>query len=228
MFSKSTVSSFGNLISIENSDKLRDVFLRYQVLFYAFGTWLYTVAYIMINPFIKLYTSGVNDTAYSDSLLAVLFTIIGILNMIRVPNNTMIEASGHYKQTQNRAFTEAVINISISLIFVQIVGIYGVLIGSLCSYIYRSLDIIIYSSKHILGINSKITFILLSPNLLISTLVVLSISNFVNLQVATWYDWIKYASIISVVTGCIILILNNIIHKGFIKNTAYSLKSLIS
>ena len=227
MFSKSTVASFGNLLSTVNSDKVKSIFFNYQILFFSFGTWLYTVAYVMVDPFITLYTSGVDDIVYNDKLLAILFIIIGILNIFRVPNNTLIEASGHYKQTRNRAITEAIINLTASLIFVEIFGIYGVLLGSLCSYLYRSLDIVFYSSKHILGISPMITFRLFTPGLITGVLSVMIITRLVNFKIDTWYYWILSTSVLSLIVGILILGINSIIHKDFRKDLCKRINSLL-
>ena len=56
----------------------------------------------------RKYTKG-----YVDVKLAVLFMLIGFANNIRIPCLTMINAAGHFKETQWRAILEAVINITV-------------------------------------------------------------------------------------------------------------------
>lgn len=66
---------------------------------------------------------------YVDVKLAVLFMLIGFANNIRIPCLTMINAAGHFKETQWRAILEAVINITVSLLLIKPLGMYGLLIG---------------------------------------------------------------------------------------------------
>lgn len=54
----------------------------FEVYYLAFIMGLYCVAYVMILPFLKLYTSGVVDVNYLDGTLATLFIIIFILSMV--------------------------------------------------------------------------------------------------------------------------------------------------
>jgi hypothetical protein len=226
MFSQSTIASFGNLIATEDIDKLKIAFKKFQVLFYSFGTWLYTVTFLLLDPFINLYTHGVKDVIYTDKLLGFMLTLVGILNMFRVPNNIIIEASGHYKQTQSRAMIEALINICTSLVLVQYLGIYGVLIGSICSYLYRCIDIIIYSSYKILRISLRQTIYIIGPNILISLSIILTLSNLGVNHIYSWSEWVLYATIVSIVSGTSILILNNLIFKNFIRDFISILKPI--
>ena len=104
----------------------------------------------MITPFIELYTEGVKSISYSYIKLVILFVTIAILNSGRVPGVMLINAAGHYQKTQYRALIEAGSNLGISLILIQFIGIYGVLLGTIISFIYRTFDILIYSNKYIL------------------------------------------------------------------------------
>ena len=51
----------------------------------------------------------------------------------------MILAGGHYKQTQNNYIIAAIINIVISILFVNILGLAGVAIGTLLAMFYQTI-----------------------------------------------------------------------------------------
>ena len=70
-------------------------------------------------PFIKIYTAGIEDANYIRPWLAILFVIVGVANTIRIPANTLVNAAGHFRETKNRAIMEALINLVVSLVFVQ-------------------------------------------------------------------------------------------------------------
>ena len=122
----------------------------YDALYMALVFSLFTVAYILICPFVKLYTAGVTDIEYIDYALPIMFVSIQLLSCSRATSARLITISGHAKNTQVRSIIEAGINLTVSIILVNIIGIYGVLIGTIIALLYRANDIIIYANKKIL------------------------------------------------------------------------------
>ncbi|WP_409302864.1 lipopolysaccharide biosynthesis protein [Peribacillus sp. SCS-155] len=228
LFSKSTVSSFGNLIYQESHTSLIEIFKNYETLFYTFSTWLYCIGFIMVNPFIELYTKGVNDASYTNELLTVMFLIVGLFNAYRIPLNTLIEASGHYTQTRNRAAIEATINVIASLIAVQFFALYGVLLGSIVSYLYRSIDIILYSSGKILLIKPTNSLIKILLNVLLLIITINLMNGLVAVSIQSWMDWITYAVVFSLILGILFLLVAELMNKGLIKDLFVRLRRIIS
>lgn len=150
--------------------KLHDA---YDSLYMAMVFSLITVAYVLMLPFIRLYTVDVTDIAYVDVWLPVLFAIIQFLSCGRSVSARLITIAGHAKATQWRSAAEAVINLVCSVVLVQWIGIYGVLLGTIIALIYRSNDIIIYANKKILQRSPIKTYGKLLVNLSIFGVVVL-------------------------------------------------------
>ncbi|MCP3761397.1 sugar isomerase [Domibacillus sp. A3M-37] len=134
----------------ESKSKFIKLYDVYEVYFMAFIFSLFTIAYILILPFMRLYTYGINDINYIDFWLPILFILLKLLTNARTSGINAITIAGHFKETQNRSILEATINIILSLIFVQFFGIYGVLMGTIGALLYRSTDTIIYANKKIL------------------------------------------------------------------------------
>lgn len=167
------ISNISNLINIINSsvqfilgqtyqlDKSKYILINevYEVYYMAITFSIYTIAYILILPFMKLYTAGVTDIEYIDNLLPILFIFIQILSCGRVAANNAINVAGHFRKTQKKSILETIINITASLIFINIWGVYGVLLGTIIALLYRVNDIILYSNKHILKKSPKSTYI---------------------------------------------------------------------
>lgn len=82
--------------------------------------------------------------------LPFLFAFMHLLSSSREASSRVINFAGHFKQMQWRAILESVINIVASIILVRILGIHGVLLGTIIAYLYRTNDIIIYANKKIL------------------------------------------------------------------------------
>ncbi len=142
-----------------NSQK--EIFMKWYTLYECYYTALsfafYSVLYLCIKPFINVYTTSL-DIDYSLKYLPILFVGIKLLVSGRAPSGLVASWAGHFKATQNRAIIEMVINLFVSLILVQFVGIYGVLLGTIAALLYRANDMIIYANKKILFRNPIKTY----------------------------------------------------------------------
>ena len=99
-----------------------------------------------MNPFLKLYTAGVNDIQYVDRYLPWLFAIFYLLHNGRTSSSTVINISQHFEDTKWRSILESCINLIVSVICVIRFGIYGVLMGTIAALLYRTNDMIIYAA----------------------------------------------------------------------------------
>ncbi|AKG34075.1 lipopolysaccharide biosynthesis protein [Paenibacillus durus] len=142
----------------EGRAKFIKLYDAYELYFMAFVFSLMTVAYILILPFITLYTSGVNDVDYVLYWIPVLFVVQKLLINARSSANNVINIAGHFKNTLTRTLLESGINLAASLILVQFLGIYGVLLGTVAALLYRSTDIILYANRRLLERSPWITF----------------------------------------------------------------------
>ena len=135
---------------IERFKKLIDT---NEFVFFVLSFSAFTSVYIVIIEFMKLYTRGpgFSDINYIDKNLAFMFMAIEVLKSVKPVMNSVVNVSGHFKQTTNRAILEMIINLVVSLICVNIFGVYGVLIGTVCALLYRSNDFVLYVNKKILN-----------------------------------------------------------------------------
>jgi hypothetical protein len=111
---------------------------------------LYTIAFLMITPFMKVYTAGITDAQYVDKYLPFLFVLMHIMESSREASSRVINFAGHFKQMQWRAVLEAAINLTASILLVLKIGIYGVVLGTIVAFLWRTNDIILYANKHLL------------------------------------------------------------------------------
>lgn len=132
-------------------EKYRRYHRFYELATFALSFSLYSIAYIMITPFLKLYTAGITDITYVDQYLPLLFAFIKLLASAREPASQLINYAGHFKQTQYRSVAEAIVNFVVSLVAVQFLGIYGVLLGTIVALLYRTIDMYAYTSKRFLN-----------------------------------------------------------------------------
>lgn len=111
---------------------------------------VYTVAFLLLIPFVTVYTKGVTDARYIDPVLPILFVLIELLSACRIVDGEVIRFSYHAKDTIKRSLIEATINLTVSLVCVQFIGIYGVLTGTIVALLYRANDVILYTNRKIL------------------------------------------------------------------------------
>ncbi len=197
VFSQSSVASFGRLLLTEKKKDVTRIYGMYELLYYITISVVYSVCAVMILPFVDLYTEGITGIAYLDARVAILFVAIGLANSLRVPGGTLIEAAGHFKETRWRAILEAAINLAVSLVLVQFLGIAGVLLGTIASFAYRTTDIIFYSNSVILKQPAGRTFLRAAG---VFAVVILNVAIFtaIRLDAGTWSAWALSAAL----AGC--------------------------
>lgn len=216
-FSNGMQSFFGESLVKDDLERTRKIFGRYETLFFAVEGWFYSMAYLLIMPFMRLYTANMTDAEYIQPVLALLFVASGVLTNIRNPGGQLINAAGHFKRTQWRSVVEVCINIVSSVIFTLKFGICGVVIGSILSSFYRGIDVVIYTNRHILNLSSFFSF---TKIILIS--LVFGIFIFFCLKIKfgfeTWIFWIfnalAEAVICAVPVGIILLSLRKKIARS--------------
>ena len=132
---------------------------------------------------------------------------ISILNNARIPCGMLINAAGHYQKTQLRAVAEAVINLTVSLLLVGKYGIYGVLIGTVISFLYRTMDIIIYGNYYILKQSPVKSLRRVFRMIIIIMIVWCAEQYFYNIEIVTWIEWVLYGIIIFLVTAVLAIVM---------------------
>ncbi|MBU3110764.1 sugar isomerase [Clostridium lacusfryxellense] len=204
----------------EDKTKFLNLYDSYELYYMAIVFALYSITYILIIPFMRLYTVGMTDVNYIDPLLPVLFVALNLMSFARTSGVNAINIAGHFKKTQYRAIIEAIINIVISLICVNKFGIYGVLIGTIAALLYRTNDIIIYANKYILNRGSLVTY----KRWAVDTILFLSIvitANKVNIQTNSYINFVKTAVILLIIIVPLFFIVASIFD---IKSYKYTFK----
>lgn len=131
---------------------------RFEACYMTLTFMLYTIMYILILPFVAIYTKGITDINYVDYIVPLLFAIVFLLQGARGPMQLVVEYAKHFKETRGQAIAEMTINLGVTLVSVYHMGIYGVLIGTIVALLYRANAIILYVNKNILQRNPLVTY----------------------------------------------------------------------
>ena len=215
-----------------NSD--RDYFLKiqevYETYYLAISFGFFTVSLIMLPSFIKLYSAGITDIDYVDKWLPYLFVILNILMYARRTSSQIINFAGHFKQTQWRSIVESIINLTVSLLLVKHLGVYGVLLGTITALLYRTNDVIIYANWNILGRKPWKTYRRWLQNTVIMIGCVAGINRVLG-EVTNYFMWIFNAIWVSIICLVVYFVVDSVMDRdsfGFVLNLAKNMRKKIS
>lgn len=126
----SVTSSFGNLAALEDSKTLENVFNKLNFLaFIVFGFSTLCFA-SLLAPFIELWI-GKNYVLPSSIILVICFNFY--IYGIRAPIDTAKEAAGIYREDRYAPIIWSALNIILSILFVKMWGLIGVVLGTTVS-----------------------------------------------------------------------------------------------
>ncbi|HEY9059397.1 MAG TPA: hypothetical protein VIO64_02665 [Pseudobacteroides sp.] len=189
IFVNGVSASFGDVIAKGEKATLQKTYGEFEFLYYGLLSIFYSVAFVTIIPFIKIYTSGIKDINYNLPVIGFLFVLNGLLYNIKTPQGMLVIASGMFKETRMQSTIQALIIVIVGLVLTPVLGIYGVLSASILSNLYRVIDLVIYIPRKLTNLPVKSTVyriirIFLSVDLIILPFVVINyyISNYL-----TWF-----------------------------------------
>ena len=202
-------ASFGQVMANGETEVLKKSYSTYEYVFFMMAFFCYICMGVLLYPFIGLYCAEFADSEiYLRWSLVILFTLVSFWQTFRIPAQTIIVGAGHFKQTQGRAIAEAAINLSVSLALVRFLGVVGVLIGMLASFIYRAVDMTLYANKYFLPKTLKKTVSRFVRNTLLAAVLVFGGVTVLPMQMDSWFTWALCAVGFAAVTGVAVLLVN--------------------
>lgn len=197
-----------------DTEKMRSIFSVYEWFMHFLSTVVFGCAISLIVSFVLVYTKNVTDTNYYVPVFALLISLAYAVQNIRNPYNTLIQAVGHYKQTQTNYILVAVLNICISITLVSKFGIIGVAIGTLVSAFYQTTWQACYLYYKVL--NKQIIYFL---KLLVVDLICfcagLYVCSYFQRSVDTYCEWFFMAIPIGIVWGGLAFTVNYMFYKDY-------------
>lgn len=210
-------SLLGNMYAKNEKETLDRTFSYYEWVMHIAVVFLFTCTSILIVPFVRVYTQGVNDANYIFPLFGVMISIGHMMFCLRLPYNAMVFAAGHYKQTQNSAWIEAAVNIIVSVALVFKFGLVGVAIGTLAAVTYRTLYLVVYLRKNIMDRPIKIFLKHFAIDGVVVALSWLVAASFEMNNITTYVSWVVLAIKVAFVVAIIVLVLNSIFYVDLLK-----------
>ena len=227
-FSNGLTAGFGEVIARREEETLKKSYSDYEYMYFLIFFVVVACMGVLLIPFISVYTIDMKDVQYVRPVIAVLFTLLVFLQNVRIPGLTIICAAGHYKETRYQAGLEAAINIVVSLALVWSMGMTGVLLGTVCSYGYRSFEIILYTNRHLIPGTAKTAFSRIIRNLVVTAVLIAAGIWLIPQNMTSFINWFIYAVAAGVVSVVLIVGVNYIAEPQEFKNLILRILGIVS
>ena len=199
----------------EGRESFNTAFGVFEAVYNAILYLVLSVALVLTVPFVSVYTAGIDDMEYVFPALAILFCLAFFLNLIRLPSIVAVNVYGFFKETERSAIIEAAVNLGVSLILLPFYGIYGLLIGTVAAYLFRTHDSIRFVYKKC-GLSYKGLLLSNTGNIIAAATVILLFFVLFPVTASSIGEWIMKAVFVTVISAMIFLILNLIINRRMI------------
>lgn len=205
IFTNGLSSSFGDIIARKQTEILQKAYQEFEFAYYSLITLVYSVSFVLIMPFIRLYTAGITDVNYDVPYLGFLFILNALLYNLKTPQGMLVISAGHYKETKLQTTIQGVIAVVGGVILAPKYGVVGILLGTIFSNLYRVFDLFFYVSRNITKLPVFITFKKVLC-MLAEIFIVYLPSLYFKMICNTYLQWLKYAIIITIYASLVILI----------------------
>lgn len=200
----------------EDIEKYKKVHDMFNSVFIGAMTILMSVTYVLLIPFVKMYTKGVTDINYVYPMLPLLFCMVQLLSWNRFVSGNLFGVAGKIKSVEKISIIEALIKLILSIILIVSHGIVGALIATVVALPIKVIYCNYVADKVILKRPIVKTVSILGVNWLLFAIVVV-INPFLNLNIDSYLSFALYGGIVFVVISVISVLLNAIVNKDLLK-----------
>ena len=227
-FSSGLEAAFGNMIANNEVKSLNRNFRLFEFMSFAITTSLFTSTAVLVLSFVAVYTKGVTDVNYHRPLFAYTLIAAEAIYCIRIPYHSVTLAAGHYKQTRNGAFAEAIINIVLSVSLVKPLKLEGVAIATFCAMLYRTIQYALYISKQILKRSMGIFYQRCLVNIAASAITIKAAGLLPVITINSYGSWLIYAVEVTLIALMVTFAINTVIYFKDAKSLLQLIKRLIT
>lgn len=200
----------------EDIEKYKRLHNAYTSVFFGGITALLCTAYVLLIPFIRLYTGGITDAEYVNTQLPVFFCLIQLLTWSRYVMGNLSGLAGYAKQASYVSIVEAAINIILSVMLVGRYGIVGVLIGSVAALPVKVVYLT-WLCEHKIMKRSPFRYIgILMVNFALFAATVLC-SRYFSPGISNYWEFIFYGVVVTLIYVCVSAVLNVAVNPDCIR-----------
>lgn len=186
---------------------------KFNCVFFGSITCLMYVSYILILPFIGLYTKGVTDINYIEPDLPIMFCFVQLLSWSRYVSGNLMGVAGYIQKTEKVSLLEMFLNVSLSIVLVFFYGIRGVLFATVIALPFKTVYVNWFADKKILNRKPWNTILIFGINVAFFASSILVQKNLI-ISINSYWEFIIYGLVIFSIIGLATFILNLIIFKA--------------
>lgn len=134
----------GNCLITDTKEKIFEGFQTYQFMYLWFAGWGAICLTCMYQTFEYIWGGRENLLPFSLALLLALCFYIGRIGALQ---EVYLEAAGIYWERRYIPLAAAVLNLSLNIIWVQKIGLYGVILSTIISYLFITVPCNLYMVK---------------------------------------------------------------------------------
>lgn len=216
-------ASLGNAYLSGNTSENYNIYKKLLIIDFTLSNLITVCLYVLINPFILLWQG---EDMILDQKVVIVITIQFFINIIRIINMSYTNACGLFKKDLLRPVIEVVINLIISIVLSIKLGMIGVFIGTIASYlctVFWREPYLLY--KYIFFKNLKEYWILYSKNCIFTIVECYIVSRYFIIEINDFKNLILQFGITILVSAIVINIINikeikwiiDLIHKIYRK-----------
>ena len=179
----------------------------------------------MIIPFVKLYTSGVQDINYIIIGLPLLFCLVQMISWSRYIAGNLTAIAGYASKTAKFSIIEAFLNVTISLALVSYFGLFGVLLATVCALPVKSLYCNYLSDIKILKRQPINTISIIGINFITFFLAVL-LKRSISYSISSYSSFVIYGGLFTLLFSVTVFFINCLINRNLFnvcRGTTYKL-----
>jgi len=191
LISNTYQSALGKYHASQNDKALKERYTYLQKINWIISLVLYGTCFLLINSFVKIYTSGINDANYYQPVFAGVIILATLFFSICEPQKFLVLAVGKFKKIKTIFIVEALLNIVLSIVLSTKYGLVGVALGTLISVTVRFFYFVFYLRKNIVFIGFK-TYIPLLLFTMLFIVVNLYAYNNISFNIINIFDFVIY------------------------------------
>ena len=192
IFMNGLQAGFGEIIAKGEIKTLQRAYSEFEFIYYNLIGIAFTVTFITIQPFIRLYTSGITDADYNVPLIAGLFVINGLLYNLKTPQGMLTLAAGLYREQRVQITLQGRILLILGLCLTAEYGIVGVLIAAIASNVFRDAEIPYFVHKSLLPKIHITSYGRMFFCLMVFTVISFLVTKNLSLEIFSYTEWLIY------------------------------------
>lgn len=216
IFKSGLSASFGDVIARGETKTLQKAYSEFEFSYYVLITIVYSIAFVTIMPFIRIYTNGITDINYDVPIVGFLFVLNGLLYNVKTPQGMLVISAGMFKETRIQTTIQGAIAVIVGAILVPYYGVVGVLMGSILSNIYRDIDLLYFIPRNLTKLPVKNTAVRLL-RIAISVVLIGKPFLFINIRPNGYIEWIINATAVGIYAVTIVFLISLIFEREAMK-----------